>query len=168
MLIPGVFGLNPWKEEMDMKLPLTAFRVRAHTNRKAQERIRQKTLNRVSQALRDGTMEQEDGRLLKEWDTERVLETNAACLLLASLGLGVLHDRRWLWLTGGVAAFLLQHALQGWCPPLPVIRALGVRTAEEIGAERLALGALREAFAHENRVDESDPRLDAAGKDAVR
>lgn len=56
-------------------------------------------------------------------------------------------DRRWLWLTGGVAAFLLQHALQGWCPPLPVLRALGVRTAEEIGAERTALKSLRGDFA---------------------
>ncbi len=84
--------------------------------------------------------------LQREWDTERVLETNAACLMLISLGLGMSLDRRWLWLTGGVAAFLLQHALQGWCPPLPVIRAMGVRTAGEIGIERTALKALRGDF----------------------
>ena len=67
-------------------------------------------------------------------------------ILLSSLALGVWKDRRWLWLTGGVAAFLLDHALRGWCPPLPVIRALGVRTAREIGAERTALKALRGDF----------------------
>lgn len=84
--------------------------------------------------------------LQREWDTERVLETNAACLMLISLGLGMSLDRRWLWLTGGVAAFLLQHALQGWCPPLPAIRAMGVRTSGEICIERMALKALRGDF----------------------
>jgi len=42
-----------------------------------------------------------------------------------------------------VAAFLLQHAVQGWCPPLPVFRRLGVRTADEINDERVALKAVR-------------------------
>lgn len=84
--------------------------------------------------------------LQREWDTERVLETNAASLMLISLGLGMSLDRRWLWLTGGVVAFLIQHALQGWCPPLPVIRAMGVRTAGEISIERTALKALRGDF----------------------
>ena len=42
-------------------------------------------------------------------------------------------------LTAAVPAFLLQHAIQGWCPPLPVFRRLGVRTADEINRERVAL-----------------------------
>ena len=33
----------------------------------------------------------------------------------------------WLWFSVGVLAFLLQHALQGWCPPMPVFRWLGFR-----------------------------------------
>jgi hypothetical protein len=37
------------------------------------------------------------------------------------------------------APFLLQHGLQGWCPPLPVLRRLGVRTQREIDAEKYAL-----------------------------
>ena len=52
-------------------------------------------------------------------------------------------DRRWLVLPGIVAAFLFQHAVQGWCPPLPLLRRLGFRTATEIGQERYALKALR-------------------------
>jgi hypothetical protein len=44
-------------------------------------------------------------------------------------------------------AFLLQHALQGWCPPVPFFRSRGVRTAREIDQERYALKALRGDFA---------------------
>ena len=129
-----------------MKLPPTAQRVENNTCRSAKEDIRNKIIFQIEQALKDGNIDREMAMLQREWDTERVLETNAACLMLISLGLGMSLDRRWLWLTGGVAAFLLQHALQGWCPPLPVIRAMGVRTAGEIGIERTALKALRGDF----------------------
>jgi hypothetical protein len=33
--------------------------------------------------------------------------------------------------------------MQGWCPPLPMLRYLGVRTAEEIHDERMALRVIR-------------------------
>ena len=127
-------------------LPSTARRVAWNTSGKVNAEIRHKTLRRIERTMAEGELNTALARLDREWDTERVLETNAACLLLLSLGLGVAKDRRWLWITGGVAAFLLQHALQGWCPPLPVLRALGVRTAGEIGAERSALKALRGDF----------------------
>jgi hypothetical protein len=42
-------------------------------------------------------------------------------------------------LTAAAATFLLQHALQGWSPPVPVLRRLGFRTANEIEAERRVL-----------------------------
>lgn len=35
--------------------------------------------------------------------------------------------------------FLAYHAVRGWCPPVVVLRRLGVRTAQEICAERAAL-----------------------------
>lgn len=133
------------------KLPPTAHRVAWNTSGKVNADIRDKTLKSMERAINAGDLDGAIRRLDREWDTERVLETNAACLLLLSLGLGVFRNRRWLWLTGGVATFLLQHALQGWCPPLPIIRALGVRTASEIGTERTALQALRgdfDALAH--------------------
>jgi hypothetical protein len=44
---------------------------------------------------------------------------------------------------------MLQHALQGWCPPLPFIRKRGVRTADEINAEKTALKLMRGDFAKE-------------------
>ena len=78
----------------------------------------------------------------REWDIERVLETNASALALGGLVAGVVADRRALLLSGAVLAFLLQHAVQGWCPPVPVLRRLGVRTAGEIETERQCLKAI--------------------------
>jgi uncharacterized protein (TIGR01244 family) len=82
----------------------------------------------------------------REWDMERTLETNAATLALGGTLLGAFVDRRFLALPAAVAAFLLQHALQGWCPPVPFFRRRGVRTAAEIERERTALKALRGDF----------------------
>jgi hypothetical protein len=78
-----------------------------------------------------------------EWSIERVLETNASLFSLFGLTIGVLGRRSWLILPFVVLGFLLQHAIQGWCPPLAVFRRLGYRTAEEISRERNALYAFR-------------------------
>lgn len=75
----------------------------------------------------------------REWDIERVLEVNASTLALSGLVLGLTVNRKWLALPAVVLPFLLQHGLQGWCPPLPVLRRLGVRTRSEIDRERYAL-----------------------------
>lgn len=82
----------------------------------------------------------------REWDIERTLEANAATVALVGLGLGALVDRRFFLLPAAVAGFLLQHAIQGWCPPVPVFRRLGFRTASEIDEERYALKVLRGDF----------------------
>jgi hypothetical protein len=81
-----------------------------------------------------------------EWDVERMIECNAAALALTGTVLAITHDRRFLILPAAVTAFLLQHALQGWCPPIPILRRLGFRTADEINRERYALKALRGDF----------------------
>jgi hypothetical protein len=52
-------------------------------------------------------------------------------------------NRKWLLLPATVLGFFMQHALQGWCPPLPALRRLGVRTTKEIAAERNALKIIR-------------------------
>lgn len=79
-----------------------------------------------------------------EWDIERVLQAKASTLALAGLLLGVTVNRKWLVLPGVVLSFLLQHSLQGWCPPLPLLRRLGVRTRSEIDREKYELRALLE------------------------
>jgi hypothetical protein len=82
----------------------------------------------------------------REWDIERTLEANAATASLMGLTLGATVDRRWFILPAVVAGFLLQHAVQGWCPPVPIFRRLGFRTQTEIDYERYALKVLRGDF----------------------
>ncbi|WP_135465635.1 beta-lactamase hydrolase domain-containing protein [Crenalkalicoccus roseus] len=101
-----------------------------------------------------------------EWDIERVLETNAASLALAGTLLGILVRRSYLALPVAVTGFLLQHALQGWCPPIPLFRRMGVRTAEEIARERMALKALRGDFDPLRQAPAEDAR--ARGEAALR
>lgn len=79
----------------------------------------------------------------QEWDIERVLETNASLLAFSGVILGATANKRFLWLPAIVTAFLFQHAIQGWCPPLPIFRRLGYRTQREIDDERQALQMIR-------------------------
>ncbi len=78
-----------------------------------------------------------------EWSMERWLETNASALAFAGTVLGLTRSRKWLILPLVVAGFLFQHAVQGWCPPMPVLRRMGVRTRGKIDREKFALKALR-------------------------
>lgn len=90
--------------------------------------------------------EQIDKRLAEldqEWDLERVLETNAASLVVGGTALGIIFNRKWLLLPLAVGGFLLQHTLQGWCPPLPILRQIGIRTKDEILKEKTALCVLQ-------------------------
>ncbi|HMJ92256.1 MAG TPA: hypothetical protein VK530_20710 [Candidatus Acidoferrum sp.] len=84
--------------------------------------------------------------LEREWDIERVLEANASTLAFTGLAFGALFNRKWLLLPALVLPFLFLHAVQGWCPPIPALRRLGVRTRREIDAETYALRLLRGDF----------------------
>ena len=128
-------------------IPSTAGRVPTHTAHIINRRIEAETEESVRYYARHP--EGIDRRLRaldQEWDIERVLEANAATLAFTGTVLGATLDRRWLALPALVTAFLLQHALQGWCPPLPVLRRMGFRTMREIDIEREALKALRGDF----------------------
>ena len=88
------------------------------------------------------------GQLDREWDIERMLQTGSTAMTLAGLTLGIARNRKWLLLSLAVQGFMMQHALQGWCPPLPVLRRLGFRTQYEIEQERYGLKALRGDYRH--------------------
>jgi hypothetical protein len=129
-------------------LPATSRRVPEHTAESVNALIRARIEASVRHhAAHPGEIGRRLRELDQEWDIERALEANAASIALLGLTVALAHDRRWLALPIGVAAFLLQHALQGWCPPVPVFRRLGFRTAAEIARERYALKALRGDFA---------------------
>ena len=82
----------------------------------------------------------------EEWDIERVLEAHASTLSLFGMGMGAFVDRRFFALPAIIMGFLLQHAMQGWCPRVPLLRRLGFRTAWEMEEERYALKVLRGDF----------------------
>jgi hypothetical protein len=128
--------------------PSTWERVRHNTSDAVNQRIRSRTERTVAECIRRGraAIERRLAELEEEWDIERYLETMAPTFTLIGLALGVTTDRRWLILPAAVQTFFLQHALQGWCPPVPVLRRLGIRTADEINVERYALKALRGDF----------------------
>ncbi len=81
-----------------------------------------------------------------EWDVERVLQATAAGLTLTGVLLGTRQNRNWLSLPVIASSFLLSHAIAGWCPPLPLLKALGFRERAEIDKEKYALKALRGDF----------------------
>lgn len=131
-----------------LALPDTPARVPQQTHEAINRQIRGETERRIASYRHRGSraIRRRLAELDREWDIERTLESNAAFVSLIGLGLGRFVNRRWYLLPGLVAAFLFQHAVQGWCPPLPMFRRMGIRTAREIGYERYALKALRGDF----------------------
>lgn len=125
-----------------------ADRVRENTSDKSNRRIDDETIARVQEyAARSETdIARRIEELDREWDMERLLETNASVLALTGLVLGATHSRKWLIVPGIVLPFLFQHAVQGWCPPMPIFRRLGVRTRQEIDREKYALKVVRGDF----------------------
>jgi hypothetical protein len=140
-------------------LPPTPDRVPRQTADEVNRRIHEASCGSVLQAARTGRIDARLRELDHEWDIERTLEANASVAALIGLGLGAFVHRRFYLLSAIVAGFLLQHATQGWCPPLPVFRRLGVRTAREIDQERSALKALRGDF---QGLPEASDQLTAA------
>jgi len=125
----------------------TIDRVPSHTDEDINRQIQQETAARVRYfAQHPNRIDRRLRELDAEWDIERVLEANAAGLTFAGTVMGLTLDKRWLALPALVGAFLFQHAVQGWCPPVPVLRRLGYRTPREIEEERVALKALRGDF----------------------
>ena len=124
-------------------------RVRANTipevNRRIDEQIERNIRHYSGQTKEE--IYRRIRELDQEWDIERVLETMASSFSLTGIVLGSTVDRRWYLLPTAVLSFLLLHAIRGWCPPLPILRALGIRTREEIARERYALKALAGDFA---------------------
>lgn len=130
------------------RLPATAHRVELHTAPELNDAIRQRADAEIVR-LEGAPAADIDQRLKAldvEWDVERLLQTNASIIVLLGLAAATTLDRKFLLLPAAVFTFFAQHALQGWCPPIPVFRRLGVRTQGEIERERYAHKALRGDF----------------------
>lgn len=143
----------------------TVHRVQQHTSPEINEQIAQHTAERIEELA--GDRDRIASRLQdldREWDIERALQATSASITLLGLGLAVVHDRRWTILPIAVQLFFMQHTLQGWCPPLPLLRRMGFRTEREIDQEREALRSLRNQAASPAVVT-CDP-VDQASKDS--
>ncbi len=127
-----------------MTIPSTTDRVPLNTADEINRRIEAEARERVR--VISSNAQAIDGRLADldaEWDVERTIEANAATLAFVGTVLGYFVHPYWLLLPALVTAFLLQHALQGWCPPIPVLRRMGFRTAHEVERERQREGSAR-------------------------
>lgn len=123
-------------------------RVRAHTARYVNDEIDAKMRQRVLRAAGEPAtiLSRRIEELDEEWDMERWLETNASALAFTGTVLGLLVNKKFFAIPCIVLPFLFQHAVQGWCPPIPILRRRGVRTRREIDKEKYALKALRGDF----------------------
>lgn len=150
------------------------FKHNGHTRKNTPEninrKIEQETEARVRYLSLKGNSEI-DIRLKEldgEWDLERVLQLNAGSLALTGVLLAALSNKKWLILPGVVTAFLIQHSVQGWCPPVPLFRSMGVRTKSEIERERMALKAIRgdfkDAAIEKDDLKRADKAIKAVGE----
>lgn len=118
----------------------TAYRVAKSSPQQYNYEIEKDTIARLEKIGHDRKkIEERLKELDSEWDVERAIEANASTLLLTTLALATFSNRKWLLLSGTIAGFLFQHAIQGWCPPVPVLRKLGFRSQREIDNERTVL-----------------------------
>jgi hypothetical protein len=124
-------------------------RVQAHTAARVNREIHSNAARRVVHAagLPEAAIARRIGELDEEWDIERWLEANASALAFTGTVLGLVVNKKFLAIPCIVLPFLFQHAIQGWCPPVPIFRRKGVRTRREIDVEKYALKALRGDFA---------------------
>ena len=129
---------------MNLVMPSSRDRVPAHTPVAVNRRLRRQVEERVDYfAKHKSEIPHRLNELDREWDIERTIELNASTIAFAGIVLGATVDKRWLVLPALVTGFLFQHAVQGWCPPVPVLRRFGFRTVYEIEDERHALKDLR-------------------------
>lgn len=133
-----------------MELPDAIERVTKNTSEDVNRAIQERTAHSIDYyRLHPNEIEQRLRELDREWDIERALEANAASLVVLGTTLGLTVNQRFFAVPLVVGGFLLQHALQGWCPPLPIMRRLGYRTVAEIKEERDALESLNHPLVYQ-------------------
>ena len=124
-------------------------KVKQATPSSINEKIENETWQRVSKFINSNTddITARIHELEKEWDIERYLGVNMSTLAMSGLAAGaVSKNKNWLILPAVVLGFFFQHSVQGWCPPLPIMRLLKLRTRKEIEQEKYALKILRGDF----------------------
>jgi hypothetical protein len=140
-------------------------RVKEATPSTINAKIEHEMWNRVSKYLnKSSDVTSQIHKLEKEWDIERYLGVNMSTLALIGVALTYFVHINWLILPAIVLIFFFQHSVQGWCPPLPIMRLLKIRTRKEIEQEKYALKLIRGDFGSVTNVKLNET---AAIKEAV-
>ena len=161
--VPDTMGETPGFNSQDRE-----DRVRRNTATHVKEKLDSQTHANVQYHSNQGPedISKRIDALEKEWSIDRALMTGAGVNVLIGLLLGRTVNRAWYIFPAVVGGFLIQHTLQGWCPPLPVFRRLGFRTSKEIAREKYALKAIRGDFqdiqAGESDIEKAARALEAA------
>jgi DNA-binding Lrp family transcriptional regulator len=123
-------------------------RVKQSTPSSINQKIEMKTWKEVSEYVDKSNQELTERihELEKEWDIERYLGVNMSTLALIGVALTYFVHINWLILPAIVLIFFFQHSVQGWCPPLPILRSFKIRTRKEIEQEKYALKIIRGDF----------------------
>ena len=112
----------------------TKERVRSSTSRSQNQKIDRETKINLARYkdLDSASIQERIRELDKTWDIERTLMFNAATLSLTGAMLALFVNKKWAIMPAVVTSFLIQHTLQGWCPPLPLFRMMGIKSARSL------------------------------------
>jgi hypothetical protein len=126
-----------------------ADRIRQATDLRLQTKIDTELIGRVACYLNapEPLLKSHLSDLEREWSIERALALQSSATALTGIMLGALGRKRWYVLALVTSDFLMQHAIQGWCPPLELHRRMGFRTQREIDLEIHMLKMLRGDYA---------------------
>ena len=115
-------------------------RIRAHTREDVNLSIDEQIMRNVeAHSHSPEAIEKRLEALDHEWDVDRALMVNFSVIAFSALMAGIYRNRKFLALPAIQIPFLLWHAVEGWCPPLPLFRRMGFRTRQEIEAEKMEL-----------------------------
>jgi hypothetical protein len=142
----------------------TAVRVAEHTAPRLNDKIMRHTEKNIQYYVCSGgrNIDERLKELDGEWDIERAIAMNDSVSILGGMLFGLVFSRRWFLLPALIGAFLLQHAIQGWCPLVPLLRRFGLRTEREIDYERYSLKLIRGDY--QNVPDRGKPAEEQAAE----
>lgn len=123
----------------------TTARVHAQTTPAMKEQFRRRLVANVRRFINadhseiDRRMEELD----KEWSIERAIEVEAPAMIGLGATLGLLHNKKWFFLSSFAASMVVLHNTKGVYPLLPLFQRMGLRSKKDIEDERNALRVLR-------------------------
>jgi hypothetical protein len=80
-------------------------------------------------------------RLDRELDQERALQVGATAASFVGVVLAVTINSLFALLPAVALVLLGQYAIQGWCPAVPLLARLGLRSSREIDGDRYLAAA---------------------------